>query len=69
MVEATREGLDKLVPIRRGYLEAQVGAGSDVDPFARGELGMRITDDVAALGWGQVDRRGWTAGAGARWVW
>ena len=68
MVAATSKGLDKLVPTKTGWLEAQVGAGSTISPFARLEAGLRIIDGVGAFGWGEVDRSGWRAGAGARLV-
>ena len=68
-----REGLARVradTPVRRSFLELQVGAAQDAGAWARAELGTRPWEDVTGFLYGQLaSREGWSAGAGVRWDW
>jgi len=64
------EGLSRtmLLPTRTAYVETSVGATQAAGAYARAEVGLRPVEPVGLFGFGQVDRFGWQAGAGARLV-
>jgi hypothetical protein len=68
----TSEGLTHVLadtPVRSGYLELQGGATQQDGAFGRLEAGYHPADPLGLFGFGQLDRGGWSAGAGARWTW
>jgi hypothetical protein len=66
-----REGLARVradTPVRRSWLELQVGATQAAGAWARGELGTRPWEHVTGFLFAQASSRaGWSAGAGGRW--
>ncbi|QQR48238.1 hypothetical protein JKA73_17705 [Myxococcus xanthus] len=56
------------VPVRTGYLEAQVGVSSLSGLYARGELGARLTTSLGVFGFGEANQRERMAGIGARYT-
>lgn len=65
-----RAGLDRVfsdVPARHGFFELQGGYSTTLGPYARAEAGYRVLEDLAAFGFGEVNRAGAVAGAGIRW--
>lgn len=55
------------VPTGHGYFELQAGASTSAGPYARAEAGYRPLEDLAAFGFGEVNKDGGVAGAGVRW--
>jgi hypothetical protein len=57
-------------PVRSGYLELQLGAVQELGAYAQLEAGYRPLERVGLFGFGRLEPTlGWSAGAGARWVW
>jgi hypothetical protein len=54
-------------PVRRSYLELQLGAAQDTGAWARAEIGTRPWENITGLLFAQVaSREGWSVGAAAR---
>lgn len=58
--------LPRLLPVRGGYLEGQLGASSITGPYLRAEGGLRPREDLSLFGFGQWTPRESSAGLGVR---
>lgn len=64
-------GLDRVlsdVPVRTGYLEAQVGTSSLTGAYGRAELGVRLRQNLGLFAFGEANQRERMAGAGVRYT-
>lgn len=64
--------MDKLLP-GKGFFEVKAAAaglwGGPTETFLRAELGVKPNEHVDLFAFGQAERTGWQAGAGARVTW
>jgi hypothetical protein len=63
------KGLDLVVPIKRGYVEAMGAWSSLGGPLARIEAGQHLTPTSGLFGYAEARPSGVEAGAGWRWTW
>ncbi|WP_216612567.1 hypothetical protein [Myxococcus xanthus] len=56
------------MPVRSGYLEAQVGASSLAGLYAHMEVGARLTEHLGLYAFGRATRQESMAGGGVRYT-
>lgn len=63
-------GHEKLpaTPVKRGYLEASLGASSVYGPVAQAEAGYLLLPSLSAVAFGRWTPSETTTGAGLRWT-
>lgn len=62
-------GLDKVIPVRGGYVEARAGWDSSAGPVGRLEGGLLLTPRSGLFAFAEADSWGQRLGGGWRYTW